>query len=151
MTASSLPFESGCSESRLNLNMYGVFGISTIRAILAPQMQGPCTFMESPSISVKYDKFWRFGFKSNLQTSLVQRIYFPDKLAHLWSFRPRLPKLPKLFQLKQLMWKMCKPTRRSLQQLKLWARPQKLRRWGKWSDCCGVWRITLEHFGSRAP
>ena len=102
------------------------------------------------AIFIHSHKFWRFGFKSILQTSLVQRIYFPDKLARRWSFRPRLPKLPKLFQLKQLMWKMCKPTRRSLQ-LKLWARPQKLRRWGKWPDWCGVWRITLEHFGSRAP
>ena len=32
------------TESRVSLNMDGVFGISNIIAILAPQMQGPCSF-----------------------------------------------------------------------------------------------------------
>ena len=32
------------TESRVSLNMDGVFGISNIIAILAPQMQGPCAF-----------------------------------------------------------------------------------------------------------
>ena len=98
------------TESRVSLNMDGVFGISNIIAILAPQMQGPCSFginlHISHIISVKYDKFWRFGFKSVLQKSFVQRILLPRQIGSSLSFRPR----------------------RSLQEVKVWPRS---RRWGK--------------------
>ena len=47
-----------CTEPRLNLNIDGMVGVSNIIAILAPQMQGPCTFGINLHISYsKYDKF----------------------------------------------------------------------------------------------
>ena len=81
MTASSLPFESGCSESRLNLNMYGVFGISNIIAILAPQCKVHVHLWNHPPYQSNTTSFEDSGLNLFLQKSLVQRIYFPDKLA----------------------------------------------------------------------
>ena len=46
--------------------------------------------MESTSISVisvKYDKFWRFGVKSILQQSLVQRIFLPRQIGSSLQFQ----------------------------------------------------------------
>ena len=88
--------------------------------------------MESTSvsvISVKYDKFWRFRFKPILQNSFVQRILLPREIGS---------SLPVSGQ-----GEAC---------TSIWScgRARDRGGWGKWHDWCEVWRMMLEHFGSRA-
>ena len=75
------------TELRLSLNMDGVDGISNIIAILAHKCKVHVHLESTSTWLVKYDKFWRFGFKSILQNSSVQKILLPRQIGSSLQFQ----------------------------------------------------------------
>ena len=117
------------TELRVSLNMDGVFGISNIIAILAPQMQGPCSFGINLHIS-------HISHISQIRQVLKIRVLiYSTKVFGTKDFSSETNWLISQCQAKE------KPAGgEGVAEIEEVG--------GKWHDWCEVWRMTLEHFGT---